>query len=66
MLVHPQGCREATSIVEDLGVVVHLSSIIKSVKDPVDGKIKKVKKLKDSESGYMVETDYKKGVSAGD
>lgn len=23
MLVHPQGCREATSIVEDLGVVVH-------------------------------------------
>ena len=47
-------------------MVVHLSSIIKSVKDPVDGKIKKVKKLKDSESGYMVETDYKKGVSAGD
>lgn len=25
MLVHPQGCREATSIVEDLGVVVHKS-----------------------------------------
>ena len=23
MLVHPQGCREATSIVQDLGVVVH-------------------------------------------
>lgn len=23
MLVHPDGCREATSIVEDLGVVVH-------------------------------------------
>ena len=23
MLVHPQGCREATSTVEDLGVVVH-------------------------------------------
>ena len=23
MLVHPQGCREATSIVKDLGVVVH-------------------------------------------
>ena len=43
-----------------------LDSIIKSVKDPVDGKIKKVKKLKDGESGYVVETDYKKGVSAGD
>lgn len=42
-----------------------LDSIIKSVKDPVDGKIKKVKKLKDGESGYTVETDYKKGVSAG-
>ena len=26
MLVHPQGCREATSIVEDLGVVVHILS----------------------------------------
>ena len=24
MLVHPSGCREATSIVEDLGVVVHI------------------------------------------
>ena len=23
MLVHPSGCREAASIVEDLGVVVH-------------------------------------------
>lgn len=43
-----------------------LSSIIKSVKDPVDGKIEKVKKLKDGEPGYAVETDYKKGVSAGD
>lgn len=37
-----------------------LDSIIKSVKDPVDGKIKKVKKLEDGESGYTVETDYKK------
>ena len=26
MLVHPSGCREATSIVEDLGVVVHILS----------------------------------------
>ena len=43
-----------------------LDSIVKSVKDPVDGKIKKVKKLKDGESGYIVETDYEKGVSAGD
>lgn len=43
-----------------------LDSIVKSVKDPVDGKIKKVKKLKDGESGYTAETDYKKGVSAGD
>lgn len=43
-----------------------LDSIIKSVKDPVDGKIKKVKELKDGESGYAIETDYEKGVSAGD
>lgn len=43
-----------------------LDSIVKSVKDPVDGKIKKVKKLKDGESGYVVETDYEKGVSVGD
>ena len=26
MLVHPSECREATSIVEDLGVVVHILS----------------------------------------
>ena len=26
MLVHPSKCREATSIVEDLGVVVHILS----------------------------------------
>lgn len=25
MLVHPSGCREATSIVEDLGVAVHVT-----------------------------------------
>lgn len=43
-----------------------LDSIVKSVKDPVDGKIKKVKELKDGESGYAIETDYEKGVSAGD
>ena len=55
MLVHPSGCREATSIVEDLGVVVHKCRYIDALSE-ITGKVK-VQRTKKAAVSAKIKTE---------